>query len=595
MRDPRMEAFVQQVRAGTDILAVVQGYVPLKRKGGRYWGCCPFHNEKTASFSVVPADGFFYCFGCHAGGDAFKFISLMEHITPFEAIVRQAEQLGIPLPERKRDAREEARLRALEDLRRVNALARDFFHNCLTMTRYGAAGKAYLAGRGITDAAIARYQLGFAPDAWAKLSDAFKKRGISEQLLIDAGLAMRRERGGGIYDRFRGRVIIPIADERGRIVGFGGRALGDAQPKYLNTAETPVFNKRRLLFGLDRAHRAIAHEGCAVVVEGYMDAIAAWEAGAENVVATLGTSFTEEHAALLLRRAPRIVFCYDSDAAGQEATLRALAAVRGRAAEVRVLLLPDGKDPDEYVRTHGAAAFRGLIETAVPAPAFRLRHVRARMADGIDGQRAALAEMLPVLAELDEVARAAYIRQTAAELFLDEGVVADALRQFLRQGGAEPPAAPAAQRTSVRRADSAVRRAGRELIAAVWRDAALLTEILSVIPPDAVPDEALGALFRAMQAHLAQGGTLDADFIAAQPAAAGAEISRALVEEGRTAASYRDALHALRRRYLTAQLAHHTRRAEEMMQEGKAAYIDELNEVKRIQDEIAREDTQDAV
>ena len=346
MRDPRMEAFVQQVRAGTDILAVVQGYVPLKRKGGRYWGCCPFHNEKTASFSVVPADGFFYCFGCHAGGDAFKFISLMEHITPFEAIVRQAEQLGIPLPERKRDAREEARLRALEDLRRVNALARDFFHNCLTVTRYGAAGKAYLAGRGITDAAIARYQLGFAPDAWAKLSDAFKKRGISEQLLVDAGLAMRRERGGGIYDRFRGRVIIPIADERGRIVGFGGRALGDVQPKYLNTAETPVFNKRRLLFGLDRAHRAIAHEGCAVVVEGYMDAIAAWEAGAENVVATLGTSFTEEHAALLLRRAPRIVFCYDSDAAGQEATLRALAAVRGRAAEVRVLLLPDGKDPD---------------------------------------------------------------------------------------------------------------------------------------------------------------------------------------------------------------------------------------------------------
>ena len=140
MRDPRMEAFVQQVRAQTDILAVVQGYVPLKRKGNRYWGCCPFHNEKTASFSVVPADGFFYCFGCHAGGDAFKFISLMEHITPFEAIVRQAEQLGIEKPAQKRDPREEARLRELDDLRKVNALARDFFHNCLTMTRYGAAG-----------------------------------------------------------------------------------------------------------------------------------------------------------------------------------------------------------------------------------------------------------------------------------------------------------------------------------------------------------------------------------------------------------------------------------------------------------------------
>ena len=166
MKDPRMEAFVQQVRAATDILAVVQSYVPLRRKGGRYWGCCPFHSEKTPSFSVVPAEGFFYCFGCHAGGDAFKFISLMEHITPFEAIKRQAEQLGIPVPERKRDAREEARLRALDDLRRVNALARDFFHNCLTMTRYGEPGKAYLAGRGMTEETIARWGIGFAPGAW---------------------------------------------------------------------------------------------------------------------------------------------------------------------------------------------------------------------------------------------------------------------------------------------------------------------------------------------------------------------------------------------------------------------------------------------
>ena len=590
MRDPRMEAFVQQVRAQTDILAVVQGYVSLKRKGNRYWGCCPFHNEKTASFSVVPAEGFFYCFGCHAGGDAFKFISLMEHITPFEAIKRQAEQLGIPLPERKRDAREEARLRALDDLRRANALARDFFHSCLTVTRYGAAGKAYLAGRGITDEAIERYQLGFAPDAWSKLSDAFKKRGISEKILVDAGLAAVRERGGGVYDRFRNRVIIPIADERGRVVGFGGRALGDAKPKYLNTAETPVFNKRKLLFGLDRAHRAIAQEGCAIVVEGYMDAIAAWEAGAANVVATLGTSFTSDHAALLLRRAPRIVFCYDSDAAGQEATLRALAAVRGRTAEVRVLLLPDGKDPDEYVRTHGAEAFRALVETAVPAPVFRLRHVRAHMTDTAEGRRTALRAMLPVLAELDEVTRAAYVRQTAAELFLDEGVVTDALRRFLRQGGAETPAPAAAHRPPVRAADDALRRAGREIIAAVWRDPALLTEILSSVPLAHFPDEGLAEILHAMEEHRAAGGVFNADFIAAQPTAAGAELTRTLAEEGHTAASYREALGTLRRAYLTAELARHTRRAEAMMQEGKAAYIDELNEVKRIQDEIARED-----
>ena len=589
MRDPRMEAFVQQVRAQTDILAVVQGYVPLKRKGGRYWGCCPFHNEKTASFSVVPADGFFYCFGCHAGGDAFKFISLIEHITPFEAILRQAEQLGIEKPAQKRDPHAEARLRELDDLRKVNALARDFFHNCLTMTRYGEAGRAYLAGRGVTEAAIERYGIGFAPDAWSKLSDAFQKRGIAEHLLVTAGLAVKRERGDGVYDRFRGRVMIPIADERGRIVAFGGRALGDAQPKYLNTAETPVFNKRKLLFGLDRAHRAIASEGAAIVVEGYMDAIAAWEAGVLNVVATLGTSFTEEHAALLLRRAPRIVFCYDSDAAGQEATLRALSAVRGRAGEVRVLLLPDGKDPDEYVRTHGAEAFRALVGEAVPAPAFRLRHIRTHMTDGVEGQRSALRAMLPVLAELDAVTRAAYVRQTAAELFLDEGVVTDALRAYVRRGGAEPSQQSTAQRIPVHRTDDALRSAGRELIAAVWRDPSLLTEILSLVPPADFPDAGTGEILRAMALHREAGGVFDAAFIAAQPTAAGEELTRAIAGEGRTSASYREALGTLRRAYLTTELARHTRHAEEMMQAGKAAYIDELNEVKRIQDEIARE------
>ena len=592
MKDPRMEAFVQQVRAATDILAVVQSYVPLRRKGGRYWGCCPFHSEKTPSFSVVPAEGFFYCFGCHAGGDAFKFISLMEHITPFEAIKRQAEQLGIPVPERKRDAREEARLRALDDLRRVNALARDFFHNCLTMTRYGAPGKAYLAGRGMTEETIERWGIGFAPGAWSKLADAFQKRGIPEKLLLEAGLCSARERSGGIYDRFRNRVMIPIADERGRIVGFGGRVLGDGTPKYLNTAETPVFNKRKLLFGLDRAHRAIAHEGYAVVVEGYMDAIAVAEAGVANVVATLGTAFTEDHAALLLRRAPRIVFCYDSDAAGQEATLRALTAVRGRAAELRVLLLPDGKDPDEYIRTHGADAFRALIDAALPVPEYRLRHIAARMAPGAEGQRAALREMLPVLAELDDVTRFAYVRRTAAELFLDEGVIGDALRRFRMHGGTEEPA-PRAQSGAVpqrpvrRERGTAAERAGRELLAAVWRDVTTLAEIDAAVPLTEFPDAFFGDILRAAAEHTAAGGALDADFIAELPAAAGAAISRALVEEGRSEESFQDALRTFHRMHLTARLALHTRRAEEMMQEGKQAYIDELNEVKKIQDELS--------
>ena len=230
------------------------------------------------------------------------------------------------------------------------------------------------------------------------------------------------------------------------------------------------------------------------------------------------------------------------------------------------------------------------METAVPAPVFRLRHVRAHMTDTAEGRRTALRAMLPVLAELDEVTRAAYVRQTAAELFLDEGVVTDALRRFLRQGGAETPSPAAAHRPPVRAADDALRRAGREIIAAVWRDPALLTEILSSVPLAHFPDEGLAEILHAMEEHLAAGGVFNADFIAVQPTAAGAELTRTLAEEGHTAASYREALGTLRRAYLTAELARHTRRAEAMMQEGKAAYIDELNEVKRIQDEIARED-----
>lgn len=249
MSDFPFEEFVERVRDGSDILNVVQTYVPMKRKGGRYWGCCPFHGEKTPSFSVVPEKGFFYCFGCHAGGNVFKFISLIENVTYWEAVKLQAEKLGIPLPERERTPEEQRREQERADLMKVSTMARDFFHNCLTMTRLGEPGRAYFTGRGITEATIKEFSLGFAPRSWDKLITAFRGRGVTDHLLEASGLAARRD-NGGLYDRFRGRVIIPIADERGRVVAFGGRVLDDSRPKYLNSPESPIFNKRRLLFGL---------------------------------------------------------------------------------------------------------------------------------------------------------------------------------------------------------------------------------------------------------------------------------------------------------------------------------------------------------
>ena len=584
-----MEAFVERVSEQTDILRIVQGYVPLKRRGNRYWGCCPFHQEKTASFSVLPDKGFFYCFGCHAGGNAFKFISLIENISYFDAIKLQAEKLGIPLPERKRSPQEVARDREIQDLRKVNELARDFFHNCLTMTRMGERGKAYFAGRGIRQETIEEFQLGYAPPAWDKLSTAFLKRGIKQEFLLASGLCAERKQGGGLYDRFRGRVIIPIADERGRVVGFGGRVLDDSTPKYLNTPETVLFNKRKLLFGLDRSHRAIQQEGRAIVVEGYMDAISVFDAGVHNVVASLGTSFTPEHAKKLLHYAPEICFCYDSDEAGQKATIRALSIVRDTGARVRVIVVPDGKDPDEFIRKHGADAFRALVEKALPLVEYRLRYVLSHTNyDTLDGKVKALHEMMPVLAGIREAAvRSEYERRLAQTLMLDEGIVRSELHHY------RPEAEDAVRqpiRKAVAKADTALRKAGRLVIRMAWQDAAVIAHLETIVPLEGIRDPAQREILAFLKAAAEKGCPVDDMSAATLSDEAAAELSRSLVEDlgGRDETeAYDDSLRVLRKAYLNALYTEHSRKANEYAQNGQhEACLQELNEVNKIKHEM---------
>ena len=584
-----MEAFVERVSEQTDILRIVQGYVPLKRRGNRYWGCCPFHQEKTASFSVLPDKGFFYCFGCHAGGNAFKFLSLIENISYFDAIKLQAEKLGIPLPERKRSPQEVAREREIQDLRKVNELARDFFHNCLTMTRMGERGKAYFAGRGIRQETIEEFQLGYAPPAWDKLSTAFLKRGIKQEFLLASGLCAERKQGGGLYDRFRGRVIIPIADERGRVVGFGGRVLDDSTPKYLNTPETVLFNKRKLLFGLDRSHRAIQQEGRAIVVEGYMDAISVFDAGVHNVVASLGTSFTPEHAKKLLHYAPEICFCYDSDEAGQKATIRALSIVRDTGARVRVIVVPDGKDPDEFIRKHGADAFRALVEKALPLVEYRLRYVLSHTNyDTLDGKVKALHEMMPVLAGIREAAvRSEYERRLAQTLMLDEGIVRSELHHYR-------PEAEDAVRQPIRKAvakpDTALRKAGRLVIRMAWQDAAVIAHLETIVPLEGIRDPAQREILTFLKAAAEEGRSVDDISAATLSDEAAAELSRSLVEDlgGRDETeAYDDSLRVLRKAYLNALYTEHSRKANEYAQNGQhEACLQELNEVNKIKHEM---------
>lgn len=584
-----MEAFVERVSEQTDILRIVQGYVPLKRRGNRYWGCCPFHQEKTASFSVLPDKGFFYCFGCHAGGNAFKFISLIENISYFDAIKLQAEKLGIPLPERKRSPQEVAREREIQDLRKVNDLARDFFHNCLTMTRMGERGKAYFAGRGIRQETIEEFQLGYAPPAWDKLSTAFLKRGIKQEFLLASGLCAERKQGGGLYDRFRGRVIIPIADERGRVVGFGGRVLDDSTPKYLNTPETVLFNKRKLLFGLDRSHRAIQQEGRAIVVEGYMDAISVFDAGVHNVVASLGTAFTPEHAKKLLHYAPEICFCYDSDEAGQKATIRALSIVRDTGARVRVIVVPDGKDPDEFIRKHGADAFRALVEKALPLVEYRLRYVLSHTNyDTLDGKVKALHEMMPVLAGIREAAvRSEYERRLAQTLMLDEGIVRSELRHY-RPEAEEAVRQPI--RKAVAKADTALRKAGRLVIRMAWQDAAVIAHLETIVPLEGIRDPAQREILTFLKAAAEEGRPVDDMSAATLSDEAAAELSRSLVEDlgGRDETeAYDDSLRVLRKAYLNALYTEHSRKANEYAQNGQhEACLQELNEVNKIKHEM---------
>lgn len=434
--------FVDKLRSQADIVSVIAEYVPLKQKGRNYWGCCPFHQEKTPSFSVAPEKNFFYCYGCQAGGDVFRFLMKIENIGFVDSIKLLAEKLAIPVPEKEQSETERAREREREEILRANELARDFYSACMTKSALGINALAYLAGRGLSVAQAQEFRLGFAPDDWDKCATALQKRGIAPDILVKAGLAIPRPQSG-VYDRFRNRIMFPIEDIRGRVIGFGGRVMDDTQPKYLNSPETPVFNKRKLLFNISRAYRAIKQAGFAVVVEGYMDAIALASNGIDNVVASLGTAFTPEQARMLLHYAPEIIFAYDSDSAGQNATLRALSIVRSSGAVVRVASFPDGKDPDEVLRKHGPE----LVRERILAAAGLLEYQMEQAVSGIDysdlaGKVAVVGRAVPYLALADNLVEVdTHIARLAEKLAIDENSIRGELRRARGENSQQRPVA----------------------------------------------------------------------------------------------------------------------------------------------------------
>ena len=360
---------MDELLSKNEITEVISSYVALKPKGRKLWACCPLHGEKTPSFSVSPDKQLFYCFGCHAGGSVIQFIMDMEHLTFIEAVKLLAERAHMELPEEKND-RELMRQRAYrERLYAVNKAAARFYCEQF-LGPNGQPGRDYAQKRGLVKDIILRFGIGYAPEGWDNLKKHLEAQGYSEKELLDAGLLVKNPTSSRVYDAYRNRLIYPILGVGGQVLGFGGRVLDDSKPKYINTGDTPIYNKRNNLYGLYLQKGAKLSD--LIMVEGYMDVIGLYKAGVTNAVASLGTALTEQQARLLKRYVDTVYIAYDGDAAGQNATIRGLEILTHEGLSVRVIVFPDDLDPDEYVQIYGKAGFDALKANAYALNAFKL-------------------------------------------------------------------------------------------------------------------------------------------------------------------------------------------------------------------------------
>jgi DNA primase len=435
-------SFADRVKQQADIVRVVGEYVRLKKGGQNFVGLCPFHSEKTPSFAVHPVKQIYHCFGCGAGGDVFKFVMEMDKCDFVEAVRTVADKCGIAVPRRKEqpgERREQQQRTALVEMHREAAA---FFARQLTGTPEGRAARGYLADRGLDDAATTQFGIGYAPSAGDALVRLLKAK-YADKLIEVSGLA-GQDPGGRLYDRFRRRIMFPIANESGKVIAFGGRALGDDLPKYLNSPETPIYTKSSVLYHLDRAKEAIRKSDTVVLVEGYMDTIAVARAGIANVVASCGTSLTETQVKLLSRFTRRIVVNYDPDTAGQAATERSLAILLEQNCDVRVLELPGGQDPDTFLRNQGAEAYRKLLIGAPPYLDYLIGRARRLGLATAEEKLRAVNFLLPFVQRIPNgLLRSEWGSRISQQLLVDEPVLREALRRAAAERRSEVKTNPA--------------------------------------------------------------------------------------------------------------------------------------------------------
>lgn len=421
------DVFLDELKAACPIETVMGSYVNLIRRGRTYVCNCPFHSEKTPSCTVYPEQQSFYCYGCGAGGDSITFIRRMENLSFMEAVEMLSKRCGLAIPEDKEEARRsEARAKTFA----INRETANFYFKNLTGN--DKTGLIYFAERKLTPATIKKFALGFAPDSWDSLAKHLLSLGYSEDELVIAGVCHRSKKGG-VYDVFRNRVIFPIVDTRGNVIAFGGRVMDDSKPKYLNTAQTPVFDKSKNLFALNFAKDSSSN--VLILAEGYMDVIAINQAGFPNAVATLGTAITPEHARIIARNSTEVIIAYDSDGAGQNATKKAIARFNEVGLTARILHIEGAKDPDEYIKKFGSDRFRLLLEKSGDAIAFQMEQCKEGLDLSKDSDKGKwLNRLIDVLANIPNIlTRDVYISKAASETDVSPDVIRSQIDLFIRR------------------------------------------------------------------------------------------------------------------------------------------------------------------
>ena len=504
------QTFIDDLKRQADIVRVVQDYVQLKKKGANWMACCPFHKEKTPSFSVSPVKEIFYCFGCHKGGTVFNFVMEIERVAFPEAIRIVADKIGMPLPKMVDDSRFQARRQEADDVIELNSWAMEWWQQQLESSKEGRIARDYVVQRELNEETQKAFRLGYAPDSWEALSSYLRQKGATQQQIERSGLVVKKDEGGS-YDRFRGRLMFPVLDVQGRAIAFGGRTLKGEDAKYVNSPETAAYVKGRNLFGLNLTRDEIRRQGFAILVEGFLDLIVPYQLGVRNVVASLGTALTADQSKLLARFARKVVVNYDGDRAGVQAAKKAIEILLAEDLEVKVLVLPDGADPDEFIRGFGVTEYQRrraqaqshiqfVIENALRD---RSLHRPAEKADAVE-------EVLPYIrAVSSRIQKREYFDMAMDSLGIDrDNVNTSAWRRELWQAVRDNRPTRSSTAHVVAK-EAKVTAAEQRLLGLLLADANLRHQVLPMLKKEDYQDLATAPLFEALLALDREGTEVD--------------------------------------------------------------------------------------